>query len=254
MGSHLTAIGFSRSFTLEEQLDQLAQAAHELGRNENGSIGVLVHQDTSGSRVTLTLEQGSITCLTPAFRPGQRLRVLVHRFQPNECRYERPLMVDLLDADREQLYPLAVQIEDLAVSEDRFRGGDIVDIEIAALAEEIEVFPNEEAFRSTGSPMATQSVIPSGLFSLGTDSDDTSFEVSPRMLMTGEVVSAEFRRHSLFGGQFVRLTVASYGGSFEVLADASDLLTDAGPVLPPLGAVVRGQFWLSGRLMSDVTS
>jgi hypothetical protein len=248
VGSHLSAIGFSDA-PLDQQLQRLIPNGRSIGMTEDGTGRVTVHQDTSGSRIAMTMERDVLVCLTPTFRPGQPLMVTVGSFAPDGCPYERPLMVEVLENGMSQ-YPLAVQIEDLALGDTRFVPGSLVRLEVAALAESIEVFADEESYYATGTPMASRSVIPSGLFAPPGSPAEEGFTPAPRMLMRGVVVSSDVRRHSVLGEPFVRMTVSSYAASYEVLVAGRDLADPTGrPIAPPPGAVINGQFWLSGRLL-----
>ncbi|CAN5496775.1 hypothetical protein BH20CHL6_BH20CHL6_14270 [soil metagenome] len=249
MGSHLGAIGFP-SGSLQQQIERLIPHSSQLGESDDGLTRVIAHEDASGSRVVITLEQDVIVCLTPTFRPGQTLAVSVSSMAPNECPYERPLIVEILGDDLGE-YPLAIQIEDLALGDERFVPGSRAQLEVAALAETITIFPDETAYYASGTAMSSRSVIPSGLFAPPGSPEEDSFSSSPRMLMQGIVTSSDLLQHSVLRGSFVRMTVNSHAATFEVLAGARDLADTSGTLMVPApGAVVSGQFWLSGRLLA----
>lgn len=249
MGSHLACIGISSSpQSYAGELQRLLEAGALLGETDAGAVRVYAYDDPSGSRVTFTVTGSALACLTPTFRPGALLTAKLGPLAGNDCPFERPLLVEVHDGG-EEMYPVAIQLEDLAIRAG-VPGGAVVRIELAALAETIEVFPDEDAYRASGTPMAVRSLIPSGTFAPHGSPGGESFAVSPRILMSGVVESSELRTHSLLGGSFVHLTVGSYGARYEVLVAVPDLSDGAGSVrLPPAGAIVSGQFWLSGRLI-----
>lgn len=250
MGSHFGAIGLGGG-DFGEVVHRLMEASRLIGRDDSRDRSVYAHEDASGARATITLEGARVACVTPSFRPGTILDVEPGSLAGSDCPYERPFLGQRFDGD-DELYPMAVQIDDLALGEKRLLGASRLRIEVAALAETIDVFADESAFRATGSPMAVQSLIPSGLFAPPAAPAGESFRVSPRILMTGVVTSGEERTHSLFGEPFVRLSVSSYGGEFEALVAPGDLTDDAGEIrVPRPGSIVSGRFWLSGRAVAE---
>lgn len=251
MGSHLGAIGFPNDpdVPLEALVRRVVDAGHQLGESIDGKVRLVAYDDASGSRTTVVLEREEIVCLTPSFRPGSLLSVSVGSLAPNDCPFERPLLVDVYGDDGADCYPLALQLDDLALGADRYSAGSRAVVEVVALAEGIQVFADEEAHRASGTPMGPRSLIPSGTFAVPGSPGEADFVVSPRILMRGVVTSSELRHHPLLGGAFVRLTVSSHCADYEVLVQASDLAHASGNVvLPPPRSIVSGQFWLSGRL------
>ena len=140
--------------------------------------------------------------------------------------------------------PLAVTIDDLAVSEPEFVRGRPVRLAVGAVTEQIAVFADEAAYRASGTPMAVESLIPSGLFAPG-PGREAEHRPSSRMLMSGTVTSAERRAHELLGHAFIHARVHSMQGEWEIVVDPSGRTDDE---LPTPGAIVSGTFWLSGHL------
>ncbi|HET7602450.1 MAG TPA: hypothetical protein VFK36_05490 [Gemmatimonadales bacterium] len=252
MGSHLGAIG------LPVDQDGLISAVHEMmtkaalvGASPDGDTRVYAYQDPSGSRSTMTTVKGAVTCYTPSFQPGTRVNVRIGHFADSDCTFERPLMVEVVEGGYE-VYPMAISIEDLAVSEASYEAGAERDMEVAALAESLTVFADEAAYRATGTPMAVRSLIPSGMF-LPPGMESGDWQPTPRILMSGEVLDSKVLRHGLTGNEFGMMLVGSHGGDYTVLVDPNDMGTAASPERTPLpiGSIVSGTFWLSGRLVSD---
>lgn len=245
MGTHFGAIGFGPDpADVPDQLQQLLGGAQLLGTSDDDQTRVYRHADPSGSSATVTIVDGRVTCLTTGLMPGRRIAATCVALLEDDCPYERPVQVDAVLGDLE--IPLAITIDDLALSGPELAAGRGVELAVAALAEQINVFADESAYRASGTPMSVESLIPSGLFAPGTGGDE-EFRASSRMLMSGVVTTCEWRQHGLFGHAFVVALVRSMGGDWQVGIDPADL-PDA--LLPPVGAVVSGSFWLSGHLAS----
>lgn len=114
-----------------------------------------------------------------------------------------------------------------------------VDASIAAFAHTLEVFGSEAELRATGSMMATESLIPSGLFFPG------GAERAPakaEAIVHGVVEATETRRNGATGNEFLWARVRTYGARLEVVADPT-LATRA----PAAGDILGGTFWMSAR-------
>jgi hypothetical protein len=120
-----------------------------------------------------------------------------------------------------------------------------VTAQIAAFAHEVSVHPTLNAYNEsqTGElKFASQSFIPSGLFSSGGESTDPPGSLA---IFTGHVVATEIKTNSLTGAHYYWSLVNTLGGSFDVVIDPE--LADAPPVV---GGVISGSFWLCGRLLA----
>lgn len=248
MGSHLGAIGFPPDRAFQDALGEVMTRAAHLGTGPEGHVDVYAFDDASGSRTTVTLEDRRVTCLTAGFVPGTRLNVRLGALAANECPYERPLVVDVLDEHGELQYPLAVTIDDLGVSASRIRQGADAVLEVVGIADRFELHADEAAFRATGTPMAVASLIPAGLFAPGAPPAEQP-PVQSIVLLTGIVLSAELRTHALFGHPFVTVLAASYGADYVLCLDVADLGGPAAPDVPATGSIISGQFYVSGRLV-----
>lgn len=247
MGSHIAAIGLTED-DFSGVVMRLMTEAVLVGRDDARDVSVYAHDDPSGSRATVTLEGARITCFTPSFRPGTTLVVAPESLIEDDCPYEGALVCQVLEND-DEIYPLAIQIDDLALSKARLLAAPRLRIEIAGLAETLQTFADEAAFRASGSPMAVRSLIPSGLFVPPDAPGAERFRPSPRALVSGVVARAEERRHTLTGARFARLSVSTYGLDLELAVAPSDLADESGAMrLPAPGAIVSTQVWLSGRI------
>jgi hypothetical protein len=117
-------------------------------------------------------------------------------------------------------------------------------VQIAAFAGELTCFDSVEEFKA--SPKATmrrlgsRSFIPTGTFTL---KGGTTVPPTAHAIITGHVLESAERKNSLTGDRFVWALVETYGGTYDVVVDGRLLESP-----PPVGGVISGSFWLSGRL------
>ena len=89
---------------------------------------------------------------------------------------------------------------------------------------------------------ASQSFIPSGLFSPGGETTEPPLASA---IFTGHIRAAEVRTNEVTGAEYFWAFVSTLGGDFDVVIDP-ELVSN--PV-PAAGGVLQGEFWLSGRLV-----
>ncbi len=240
MGTHFGAIGLPGDGDAAVKA-LMAFASHAVTLGETEAASVIAHTDRSGARLSLTrLPSGAIQCVTPSFAGTSRLTVVAGSFSDHECPYEAPLLVEAVDDTGEMVYPLALQLEDVAIWREALEPGERVDLNVTAFAERIDVFADEAAYRASGTLMAVQSLIPSGMFLLGGAEGDS--RVTPRALINGTVRSAARLVNTLTGLEFVHVCVESYAAVYDIVVDPADLDDP-----PAVGSIVSGQFWLSCR-------
>lgn len=242
MGSHLGAIGLpgSQGDALMNALMTFASHATTIGQAQAASV--IAHTDRSGARVSLTLRpDGGLECMTPSFAGATRLLAVLGSFGQHECPYETPLLAEMVDANGDMIHPLAMQPEDVATWRESFTPGEQVELSVTAFAEIIDVFADEAAYRASGTPMAVQSLIPSGMFAPGGGSEK-DWVVTARALISGTVRSAASLLNELTGLEFIHAVVESYGGTYDIVIDPADVEDP-----PAVGSIVSGQFWLSCR-------
>ncbi|MBD77627.1 MAG: hypothetical protein CL840_01640 [Crocinitomicaceae bacterium] len=124
----------------------------------------------------------------------------------------------------------------------------MLDIQLAAFAQEFEYYKSENAFENEqeGEPKWTsQSFIPSGLFNPGGGEAPDPPEALG--LFAGIISEAEKMKNQLTGQEFYWMLVDTLGGEVDVLADLRFFENNA----PETGGVVHGQFWLSGSLIEE---
>jgi hypothetical protein len=239
MASHFECIGLpvgSRDAfeaTISSALERAARTATPGG----GQLALWT--EPSGATVSVCLNaDGAIECATPSFAATSRLRVrTLGIIADADCSSCDLLHVEVLGNDETMVYPLVLQVDDLEVSRDRFAIDRVLTIRIAAFAEEISIWPNDDAYLAgqRGVKMAAESLIPTGLF---------GSQAQARATLAGHVRAAERRVNEATGSPFFWLAVQTYGGIYDVIAAAADL--DA---VPPDGAVVQASCWMVGRVL-----
>jgi len=138
--------------------------------------------------------------------------------------------------------PLRVDVPDFAAVKDALAPPRIVVMQVAAFAHWLDCFSGDEAFAASQDPrvrVAAESFFPTGLTPL----DDGPAPNRAEALFSGHVLSVSPLANPEDGGHFFHLRVRTYGGEYDVVADAA-LVAGA----PVVGGVVQGAFWLSGRL------
>jgi hypothetical protein len=121
-----------------------------------------------------------------------------------------------------------------------------VDATIAAFAHRLELFGSEAELRATGSIMAAESLIPSGLFFPG---GDERMPATAEAIFQGIVEATETRQNVATGREFLWARVRTYGARLEVVADPT--LASRPPIV---GDILGGTFWMSARFPGIVSA
>jgi hypothetical protein len=121
-------------------------------------------------------------------------------------------------------------------------------LQIAAFAEELSFFEDEDAYyasqRKGDFPMAAKSFIPAGMFG---EADNEHSTAEALASFSGKIILAEARTNTFTQKLFHYFQVETFGGTYDVVADAQEW-----PELPPVGGIVKGDFWLSGRWVNPL--
>lgn len=156
--------------------------------------------------------------------------------------YEDEDIAILQVAFEEDSYHLNVEIIDKRIGEEIDCNREYY-CQIVCFAEEVELFKTEKAFREQHGKMGTQSVIPTGTFSLnGEDEVQTA-----HIWINGIVRKADRKVNSYTGKGYYHLVVESYGAEFDILV-AEDLLD----VQVEVNDLISAVCWLSGRVGNEV--
>ncbi|MEZ5429349.1 MAG: hypothetical protein R2747_24080 [Pyrinomonadaceae bacterium] len=150
------------------------------------------------------------------------------------------------DVEHSGLYPFVFDVPDFRIN-DGLEFPQIREIQLTAFASnEFQIFDSEDDYyRSQESEpkLGSKSFIPSGLFS--PDEKMTSTEPPrPFGIFAGEIKEFELKTNRLSGEKFYWFLVDTYGGETDVVADPKLI-----PAEPKIGGILKGQFWLSGRLL-----
>jgi len=140
-------------------------------------------------------------------------------------------------------YPVVIKIPDYEIFRARVQPHSVITMQVTAFANELSSFESAEAFveaQQERTRMAPESFVPTGLFA---DGADTVHSPEAHAVFSGHVVAADVKSNRETGREFYYMSVATFGGAYDVVADPS-LVAE----LPDVGAIVRGSFWLSGRL------
>jgi hypothetical protein len=120
------------------------------------------------------------------------------------------------------------------------------EIQLTAFAHELSIFDSEKEYgdsQTSDFKFATQSFIPSGLFSPVDDQDPDPPQAVG--IFTGIIKEFERKRNGLTQEEFYWLLVDTLGGEVDIVADIRFFERD-----PVVNGIVQGQFWLSGQLLN----
>lgn len=247
MPSHFSAIGLP----VESQDDFVAFAQQAALTAE--VFGVRAGQylrwaSSSGAELWLHLDRrGNLVSAQPHFNGPASVRVrLTERVsQPDDTELEGSFH-GWADPDSDELesgaYPFVFSSPDFQAYS-ALAVPSVATVQIAAFAHEVTMYASEEAYYEAQQgevTFASRSFIPSGTFPLLGEKEGPP---QPFALFTGHVVGSGAEVNELSGSTFHWATVETLGGAYDVVLD---------PVLlgevPPVGAILSGSFWLTGRL------
>jgi hypothetical protein len=179
-----------------------------------------------------------LLAFNPHYRGPGRMRVRAESVRRDRhSPLQGSVFGSLVEAMRDEGVPLVVDAPDFDIVAEELQPPQVVTMQIAGFAHEIECFEDEVAFAAVERALAPRAFIPSGLF--GVDADGARAEA----LLTGTVLQTSLLRNPDTGTAFQALVVETLGGTLDVVAPPESLLAP-----PARGWVIRGHFWLSGRL------
>jgi hypothetical protein len=240
---HFASIGFTAPGR-GEVVDLLRRAARE-GVAEaltDGDRYVRYVDEPSGAQVNLVVgPDGQIRSAKPSFRPADPRQVVarVTGLHPDPGNPHGDL-VQLAPVAGD--YPLAVELEEGARAATQLPFGDEATFEILALADALEVYADEAAFRASGMPLGVEALIPSGLFPVS--SADGYGRPRAAAIFTGRVLDVRAERNERGGAAFFHLVVRTFGMDIDVAVSPTAI---EGPTPAP-GMVISGSFWMVARL------
>lgn len=249
MPSHFSTIGFSIA-----SQEEFAALAHQLAADaqpistKRGEY--LQWKGGGGEEMWLQVDHTrDLMGMNPHFAGRSSVTVRI------ESRVRRPNDTELdgafhgwaapTDDVQEGAYPFVFDSPDAGTA-DAMQLPQVVQVQVAAFAHELSLHDSPEAFSASQAGkvarFASQSFIPSGLFTPGEGKTDPP---EAHAIFTGHVREAASRRNSITGAAFRWALVDTLGGAFDVVWDP-ELLS----AVPLPGSVLSGQFWLSGRIVS----
>jgi hypothetical protein len=247
MASHFSAIGFEAGAV--DDLQGLAETlARRAERVDTPKGHYLRWRGAGGEEVWLQLDaDGTVVGMNPHFTGRSSVRVgltaVVRRASETFMDGAFRAWADPPDDDAGRgAYPFIFDTPDFGAYANLELPA-LAEAQIAAFAHQVWVFASPEAFRASqpgDAAVASWSFIPSGLFTADGAPVDPPDALA---MLTGHVLRAERLHNSLTGAPFSWALVETIGGTYD-LTIAPELLPD----LPPIGGVVSGTAWLSGRL------
>lgn len=249
--SNFSNIGFTVSS--QEELSELINHAYAQGTPIEVNEGVyVIYKDASQAELWVQVNnQNEYVGLNPHYRgkSKRRVRLTNEILSPHSeldgafYAWAEPV-TDSQEVESGQ-YPFVFDVPDARVYT-QVKFPQDLDIQLTAFAQELSVFASEAAFNQSQAEdevkWATQSFIPSGLFS---PKDDGCQGPSAYAIFTGFIKEVELKTNALSQEQFYWLLVDTLGGEVDIVADPRYFIET-----PQVGGVVSGQFWLSGHLLS----
>ena len=246
MANHFSSIGFP--IYSEEALEELVQTleVNEVFETMHGHY--LLSAPGKGVELWLQADHDrNLIGIHPHFSGSGRMKVALTTTLTDE---EMPLdgsfhgWADPEDDDPESgCYPFLFDAPDFFTHDTENPLTRTVTVQLAAFAEELNYFRDEEAYYRSQEEgeisYAVESFIPIGLFT-----DKAEASPSAHALFTGRIQDVEIKVNPLTKNSFYHILVQTLGGSFDVVSDPS--LLDEKPII---GGVVSGTFWLSGRIL-----
>ena len=244
MPGHFDAIGFPVDD--REGLDELASLAAHKGQAQTVSGGFYIRfgfGDGPELWVQANTNRQIVGC-NPHFAGAGALRAQVNQLIAHpRSPLDGAMRATAIDADGAE-YPFQCNLPDFAAAAATVKTGAKIRLQIAAFAEQLQVFADAEEFRKSQSPsmsLAAESFIPAGLFSRPGKEDAPT---RSKAMFTGTVLKSEFRSNKLTTVPYQYILVRSLGGTFDVVAEPAALKG----VPPGSGMIVQAACWLSARV------
>jgi hypothetical protein len=248
MPSHMTALGFP--ITTEQDFRHYVYQATEFGQKietRNGSYTLWEVGEGIELWVQTNLHRRLIG-MNPHFSGSARMRAGLTSRIP---RYEHSILDGAFHAWAEPseddpehgVYPFVFDVPDYDTY-DWLSLPTIAVVQIAAFAHELQCFENEDEYMAAqGATLkfAEESFVPSGLFHVRAGTRETA---QAQAVISGHVLAATEMTNPVTCQRFYWVKVRTLGGEVDVVADPQVV---RGKEL--CGGVVRGAFWLSGRVI-----
>lgn len=208
-------------------------------------------EDDSGAQIYLqTNAAQEIVGFNPAFASESRRKVeLTASIKRDTSDLDGAFKcLALTDDDAESAYPFVFDTPDFRTYDERVIPSK-AEVSLTAFASnDFRIFEDKTEFVSSfdqDTKAAERSFIPSGLFSI--DEDGEAVEQDPpqaHAIITGTITDCQRRKNVFTGADFYFFVIESFGGFADIVADPALVKSE-----PQIGGIVKGSFWLSGKLV-----
>ena len=255
MPNHLTTLGFP--VTTEKDFRHYVFLASEFGQKRespNGSYTMWALGNGIELWVQTNLHK-RILGMNPHFSGHSRMKVgLSRRIARNNQSILDGALYAWADPSDEQdvesgSYPFVFDLPDYDLYSDISIPGPAT-LQLAAFAHELQGFASEEDYyadQEGGLTFAAESFIPSGLFTSFTEGG-ASERLEAQAFFSGHVLVTQVLTNPVTSQRFYWARVRTLGGEVDVVADPQVV---RGKVVK--GGIVKGDFWLSGRICREAT-
>jgi hypothetical protein len=248
--SHFSDIGFPIANDTEFKL--LIDSIIKNGQEINSTSGTYIHYlDISGAELVCQIDKASkMIGITPRFNGKSRRRVgLTNIIVSNSNKLSGGIYAwaDPDDANDPEsgTYPFAFDIPDFkTINELTLPQTATIQLSAFASNSYFKIFDNDITYSQSQQgeiKYATHSFIPFGLFSTQETIEEQAYGK-----FTGTIKEWELKINSKTNEKYYWLLVDTLGGEVDILADFK--LIDRNP---QINGIVEGEFWLSGRILSD---
>lgn len=252
MASHMTALGFPVS--TERDFRHYTYQASEFGRTiEAFSGSYTLWAPSHGIELWVqTNLHKRIIGMNPHFSGPARMRTLLAR---RIMRRDHSILDGTFygwinpshDIPLSRAYPFVFDAPDYDLYNE-LELPQVTIVQLAAFAHVLQSYDNEEAFNQAqeeDAGYAPESFIPSGLFSSGPQRG-SKVSNQPLAVISGRVLDSKKIINPVTDQQFYWAHVHIPGGEVDVVADPQVVQGRIG-----VNSIVKGTFWLSGRLHLD---
>jgi len=150
-------------------------------------------------------------------------------------------------------YPFVFDIPDFRLNEVS-KLPHVCEIQLTAFASnDFKIFADEKEYENGQKgelKYAAKSFVSSGLLAFDAADETADLNaVQPIGALTGEIKEYELKINELSGNRFYWFMIDTFGGEVDVVADEKLI-----SITPSIGGIVSGQFWLSGKIINQLST
>ena len=250
MTDHLATLGIGSS-SVEERQQQVRKILKESKPHSQRTDSMTLRwKDPSGAQLWIYVDEtGAMKSVQPHCGGGPRIRLELQAIvdRPEISPYDGGFLGLTQEGGSNPSlgggFPMVFDAPDFPDVKEAFLTSKH-DVEIAAFAVELNVYPTEEAFREAQpdlKPLGVPAFLPAGMVAQTEGGPPTA-----HALMVGRALESERVTNELTGREFVRIRIETPAGPMDLIVDPG-MLDD----LPEDGFVLQAGAWLSGRLAPD---